>query len=411
MKALIISIGDELLIGQTVNTNAAFIADELNKAGINVSAIYTIGDKREDIFYALHNSAKNAEITIITGGLGPTNDDITKKTLSEFFSSPLVLNESSLKNIEALFSRHGWALNEINRKQAELPKNCIPLKNELGTAPGMWFTENGKHYISLPGVPFEMKNILLNEVLPKLKELNLSGSVIHKTILTTGIGESALAERIRDWEEKLPGNIKLAYLPEPGIVKLRLSCYENITGNAEKLIIQKIKALNEFAKDFIFGFGDETLQQVAGKLLINKQQSLTTAESCTGGYLAHLITSVPGSSKYFKGSVIAYENKVKTEVLGVDESLINSYGTVSKDVVIAMAERAKNLLKSDYALATSGIAGPDGGTPEKPVGTVWVALATPEYTIAEKLMLGNDRERNIIRASVYALNMLRKALV
>lgn len=411
MKAVIISIGDELLIGQTINTNAAFIAAELNNSGIMVSRIITIADKKDDISDALNNVPHDTELVIITGGLGPTNDDITKKTLCEYFSSKLITHEPSLRHIEQMFAARGYELTEVNIKQAEVPDNCIPLHNELGTAPGMWFTKDNRYYISLPGVPFEMKVMLINEVLPRFKKLQSSSSVIHKVILTTGIGESGLAERISNWEAQLPKNIRLAYLPEPGIVKLRLSCYEEGLLNAEKIVDEEIEKLNKLIPELVFGYDNDTLQYVIGKLLKERSEYLATAESCTGGYLAHLITSVPGSSNYYKGSVIAYDNKVKCEVLGVDEKLMTENGAVSREVVTAMAEGAKRILKSEYALATSGIAGPDGGTPQKPVGTVWVALATPEFTLAEKLQLGTDRERNIIRASIHALNMLRKALV
>lgn len=411
MNAAIISIGDELLIGQTVNTNASFIAEKLNHAGFLVKNIFTVGDNSNDIFYALQQAAQHCKLIIITGGLGPTNDDITKSTLCEYFQSGLMLHKPSLKNIQKLFYKRGVEVSEINRKQAELPDNCKVIKNAMGTAPGMWFQKNKIHYISMPGVPFEMKNMLCNEIIPKLLKLNISIPIIHKTILTIGVGESALAEQIKEWEMNLPDDIKLAYLPEPGIVKLRLSCYNATPAKTAKLIESEIKKLKKLIPEIIFGSENDTLQGVIGSMLINHKASLSTAESCTGGYIAHLITSVPGSSAYYKGSVVAYDNYVKIQTLGIDENLIRLHGAVSKEVVIAMAQGVKQLLKTDYAIATSGIAGPDGGTADKPIGTVWIALATPETVFTEKLMLGGDRERNIRRASLLALNLLRKKLL
>ncbi|HNW68956.1 MAG TPA: competence/damage-inducible protein A [Bacteroidales bacterium] len=410
MTASIISIGDELLIGQTVNTNASFIASELNNAGIIVKSVYTIADIREDILLTLKQASQQAEFIIITGGLGPTKDDITKNALCEYFHSKLVLHQPSLKNIQELFYKRGVTVTGVNRDQALIPNNCKPIKNAVGTAPGMWFQKDKKHIISMPGVPFEMKAMLTDEIIPALAKLRISTPIVHKTLLTTGIGESALAELISDWEINLPSTIKLAYLPEPGIVKLRLSCYNAADPKTKRMIDAQVKKLRSLIPDLIFGVENDTLQSVVGKMLLKKTATLSTAESCTGGLIAHMITSVSGSSKYYKGSVIAYDNAVKTGVLGIDPKLIRKHGAVSEEVVKAMAFGAQKLLKTDYALSTSGIAGPDGGTPEKPVGTVWIALATPKKIIAEKLMLGNDRERNIRRASLAAMNLLRKHL-
>jgi len=411
MIASIISIGDELLIGQTVNTNASFIASELNNAGIPVKSVYTIADSREDILYALQQASQQASLILITGGLGPTNDDITKNALCEYFHSKLVLHQPSLKNIQELFYKRGAIVTGVNRNQALIPHNCNPIKNSMGTAPGMWFQKDKKHFISMPGVPFEMKAMMTDEIIPALIKLSISKPIVHKTLLTTGIGESALAELISEWENNLPSTIKLAYLPEPGIVKLRLSCYDAADAKTKRMIDTQVKKIKRLIPDLIFGVENDTLQSVTGKMLLKKNATLSTAESCTGGLIAHLITSVPGSSKYYKGSVIAYDNAIKTKILGINAKLIKKHGAVSEEVVRAMAVGAQKLLKTDYALATSGIAGPDGGTPEKPVGTVWIALATPEKVIAEKLMLGNDRGRNIQRASLAALNLLRKQLL
>lgn len=411
MIASIISIGDELLIGQTVNTNASFIASELNFAGIPVKSVYTIADNREDILLTLKQASQQAGLIMITGGLGPTKDDITKNALCEYFHSKLVLHQPSLQNIQELFYRRGTKVTGVNRDQALIPHNCKAIKNAMGTAPGMWFQKDKKHFISMPGVPFEMKAMMTDEIIPALIKLHISTPIVHKTLLVTGIGESALAERISEWENNLPSGIKLAYLPEPGIVKLRLSCYDAKDSKTKSIIDTQVKKIKKIIPDLIFGVENDTLQSVTGKLLLKKHATLSTAESCTGGLIAHMITSVSGSSKYYKGSVVAYDNAVKTEILCIDPKLIRKYGAVSEEVVRAMALGVQKLLKTDYALSTSGIAGPDGGTREKPVGTVWIALATPEKVIAEKLMLGNHRERNIRRASLAALNLLRKHLL
>ncbi len=411
MIAEIISIGDELLIGQIVNTNASFIAAELNLAGIIVRRITTIGDTRDEILSALHHASQYANLVIITGGLGPTNDDITKHTLCEYFDSHLVLHQESLDNIRDIFCKRGYGLTERNRLQAELPHNCTAFSNPLGTAPGMWFEKNAIHYISMPGVPFEMKKMLMDEVLPAFERLGVTKSIIHKTIYTIGLGESALADRIKNWEEQLPADIKLAYLPEPGIVKLRLSTYDSDAENPKEAITIEINKLKGLIPELIFGYDKDTIQKVVGELLLKFGKCVATAESCTGGYIAHLITSVAGSSAYYKGSVVAYDNAVKVETLGVDEKLIQLHGAVSQEVVSAMAQGVQRILKTDYAIATSGIAGPDGGTTEKPVGTIWIAIACQSKVYAEKFLLGDDRERNIRRASLFALNMLRKELI
>jgi nicotinamide-nucleotide amidase len=410
MLAEIITIGDELLIGQIVNTNASFIAAELNLSGIRVKRITTIADSGEEILAALHAIDVTTELVMITGGLGPTNDDITKKMLCEFFGSHLVLNEKSLADITEMFRKRGWEVSETNRRQAELPHNCRAVRNTEGTAPGMWFRQDNRHYISMPGVPFEMKKMLTEEILPELKKSGSLKPFIHKTVLTMGIGESALADRIKDWEEALPEHIKLAYLPEPGIVKLRLSSYDTKVENPLQAIDHEIEKLLNIIPGLVFGYGKDSIQAVVGRMLKQLNQTVSTAESCTGGTIAQLITSVAGSSAYYKGSVVAYDNAVKSETLGVDPNLITAHGAVSEKVVRAMAAGVRQKLHTDYAIATSGIAGPDGGSTEKPVGTTWIALATPSTVMAEKFMLGDDRERNIKRASLFALNMLRKEL-
>ncbi|MEI6123353.1 MAG: competence/damage-inducible protein A [Bacteroidota bacterium] len=411
MVTEIISIGDELLIGQIVNTNASFIATELNLAGIIVKRIIMIGDTRDEILAALNHASEYAELVILTGGLGPTNDDITKNTLCEYFNSHLVLDQKSLDDITSLFEIRGFSVTERNRMQAELPHNCRIIRNPVGTAPGMWFKKNHVQYISIPGVPFEMKKMLLDEIMPELKKSSAPNAIFHKTVYTIGMGESALADRIKNWEEQLLGHIKLAYLPEPGIVKLRLSNYTSDIGNPEEQIETEIRKLQLLIPELIFGYNKDTIQEVVGRLLKENEKSVSTAESCTGGYVAHLFTSVPGSSNYYKGTIVAYDNSVKINCLGIDPNLIQLHGAVSEEVVTAMARQVKQFLNSDYAIATSGIAGPDGGTLDKPVGTTWIAIATPEKIFAQKFLFGLNRERNIRQAALHALNLLRKELI
>ena len=412
MIAEIISIGDELLIGQVVNTNASWIAEQLNLAGIEVQQITTISDKREQILKILARAYLRSDIILITGGLGPTKDDITKQTLCEFFNTSLVFNNEAYEQIYELFKARGFKVTELNRQQAELPANCIPLKNKNGTAPGMWFNKDGKIFVSMPGVPFEMKPMITEQVIPRLRKFYKTGFIIHKTILTQGIGESFLTEIISDWEKNLPENFSLAYLPQPGIVRLRITA----KGNNKEKLIQEINSfsgkLQEIIPDLIFGYEKDTLEEITGKLLKDKNQTLSTAESCTGGYISHLITSVPGSSNYYIGSVIAYSNQIKESLLGVKNKTLIDNGAVSKQVVTEMALGVQQKFKTDYAIATSGIAGPDGGTEKKPVGTTWIAIATPgKKVIAKKYLFGEQRGRNIRKAALTALNMLRKELI
>jgi nicotinamide-nucleotide amidase len=411
MTAEIITIGDELLIGQVVDTNSAWMAEQLNLVGIRVHQITSISDSREHILCTLTDAETRADVILITGGLGPTKDDITKVTLCEYFDTELVFNEEAFKNVESLFKLRGFPVTALNRKQAEIPANCTPLKNINGTAPGMWFEREGKIIVSMPGVPFEMKAMVIDQILPLLSK-KLNGSfIVHTTVMTQGVGESFLAKTIEDWETQLPENIKLAYLPQPGIVRLRVTA---IGGNKADLTEQleiEIAKLKVIIPDLIFGYNDEMLEQVVGRLLKSRSKSLSTAESCTGGYIAHLITSVPGSSEYFKGSIISYANEVKMDELGVKPASLEQHGAVSEDVVKQMASGVREKLNTDYALATSGIAGPDGGTEEKPVGTTWIALVTPEKVIAQKFLFGEHRGRNIRKAALAALNMLRVELL
>ncbi|MEI7982456.1 MAG: competence/damage-inducible protein A [Bacteroidota bacterium] len=416
MKVEIINIGDELLIGQVINTNAAWMAEQLNLSGFAVVRFTVISDLRQDILDALAEAGKRAEIVLISGGIGPTKDDITKTTLCEFFNTPLVFDEGAYRDIEIFFALRGYQVTELNRKQAELPENCISLPNKLGTARGMWFEKErdttGKTiFVSMPGVPFEMNEMMINEVIPRLQKSFLTPFIIHKTLLTQGIGESFLAAAIEPWENNLPENIKLAYLPQPGMVRLRL------TGTAahEKELIHQVDAaitdLIPLISEHFFGYDDETLEEVVGKLLLAKGKTLATAESCTGGYIAHLITSIPGSSRYFKGSMVAYSNEIKEELLFVSPDILSKFGAVSEETVMEMAVSAQTQFNADYVIATSGIAGPDGGTTEKPVGTTWIAIATPEEIFARKYLFGDSRGRNIRRTALQALALLRKNMI
>jgi len=416
MNVEIINIGDELLIGQVVNTNAAWMAEQLNLHGFPVIRISVVSDDRDHILNALAEAESRSGVVLISGGIGPTKDDITKTTLCEFFGTRLIFNEEAFHDIEILFRRRGFNVTELNRKQADLPENCIAIPNKLGTARGMWFekdrAEGGKTlFISLPGVPFEMKAMMTDEVIPRLKKVIRPQSIYHKTILTQGIGESFLAALIGAWETFLPSHIRLAYLPQPGIVRLRLTG----TGVDGLLLRRQIKAevakLEKIIPEYIFGYDEETLEEIVGSLLKAAGATLSTAESCTGGYIAHLLTRIPGSSAYFKGSVVAYANELKEEILGVRPETLSEHGAVSEQVVLEMAAGAQRLLKTDYVIAVSGIAGPDGGTAEKPPGTTWIAVAGTDGAFAKHYLFGDNRERNIRRTALQALNMLRKAIL
>ncbi len=411
MKAVIITIGDELLIGQTVDTNSAWIGSVLSLAGFDIFKKITIHDNRTDILIALAEASGKANVVIITGGLGPTSDDITKPALCEFFNTRLVMNNEVLAMVESMMRRRNFPMNENNRKQAEVPESCIVLTNAAGTAPGMWFEKDRTIFISLPGVPAEMKYIMTHHVMPALKKQFTSQFIIHRNIMTYGAPEARLAEMLTGFEEALPECVKIAYLPSSGIIKLRLTGTGTDQGKIEESVDEQATKLYSIIPDLIYGENEESLEMVIGRLLRHKRKTICTAESCTGGNIAHMITSVPGSSYYFKGSVIAYANSIKTELLGIDEKVIEKHGAVSEAVVTLMAEAARRLLKADFAVATSGIAGPDGGTEEKPVGTLWTAVASESGTIAEKHTLGTDRMNNIIRFTIVALNMLRKQII
>ncbi len=410
MKSEIISIGDELLIGQVVNTNSAWMAQELNKIGISVIRITSIADDHAEIINALNEASQRADIILITGGLGPTKDDITKLALCDYFKSPLVFDQSSFDNIQRIFTLRGYTMTEINKKQAEIPACAESLLNIHGTAPGMLFRLNGKIYLSLPGVPFEMKALMSDHIIPMLQKIS-DRVIIHKTILTQGVGESFLADRIEKWELSLPSYVKLAYLPQPGIVRLRLSATGTSKDNLQKEIDKYIEQLYKLIPEYIFGEDDDNLETIVGRILIEKKLTLSTAESCTGGYIAHLITSIPGSSLYYNGSVVSYSNQSKVQTLNVNPNTLDQFGAVSGETVVEMAEGAKRAFSTDCSIAVSGIAGPDGGTPDKPVGTVWIAVSVPNKDIlVKKFLFGEHRERNIRRSALSALDLLRKQL-
>jgi nicotinamide-nucleotide amidase len=410
--ASIITIGDELLIGQTIDTNSAWMAQELNKLGIWVRRRVAVGDVREEIWNALNEESTYAEIILITGGLGPTADDITKPLLCEYFGGKMVVNEGALENVKTIFQKYlSRPLLEVNLKQAEVPDVCTVIQNKRGTAPGMWFEKAGKIFISMPGVPNEMKGMMTDYVLPRLPGIFTLPAVVHRTLLTAGIGESFLSERIKDFENALPSHIKLAYLPNYGMVRLRLTATGSDRDKITNEVDEQFNALQQQLQDVMVINEDKTLEEAVGILLAKNNQTVATAESCTGGYIAHLLTSIPGSSKYFMGGVVSYDNSIKQKLLAVNADTLNTVGAVSEETVLEMANGAKALINTDYAVAVSGIMGPTGGTDEKPVGTVWVAVSGKTITKAQQFFVRYNRERNIEITAIHALNMLRNLIV
>ncbi|MBV5315407.1 MAG: competence/damage-inducible protein A [Prolixibacteraceae bacterium] len=407
MKAELITIGDEILIGQIVDTNSAWMGKQLNLHGIEVYQVTSVHDDHDHILTALANAENNVDLVLITGGLGPTKDDITKKCLCEYFNTELVFHPEVLEHVQSLLSARNVTINKLNRDQALLPAGCTVLHNSAGTASGMWFERSNTIFVSMPGVPFEMEAIMTEEVFPRLTQLGIMQSIVHKTVLTIGLPESMLAERIEKWESALPSFIKLAYLPSQMMVRLRLSGYGTDQILIEEEIARQVKELLTIIPDHVFGFDDENLGIVIGRMLAESGKTLALAESCTGGNIAQFITSNSGSSAYFKGGVVAYSNEIKNKLLNVPMELIDIYGAVSQQVAEAMALGALNALNSDYAVATTGIAGPDGGSTEKPVGTVWIAVAGPSGVKSNLYNFKHNRERNIIRTTHTALNLLR----
>jgi nicotinamide-nucleotide amidase len=411
MKAEIVSIGDEILIGQVVNSNASYISEALTGQGITVTRHMTIADDFDDIVQVLMETEKRTDLVILTGGLGPTSDDITKQTLAEYFNCRLVENQEALNRIRGFLSRRNVEMNKLNRAQAMLPDNCIIIPNRYGTASGMWFSRNDTQYLSLPGVPYEMEAMMSGYVLPRLKKQYDLPSIVHKTLLVQGIAESHLAGMLQEFEKTLPEEIKIAYLPSPGRVRLRLTSSGKDEKTVKALIEKEIdRLLPHIPGGHFYGFEDEQLERIVGALLRRKKKTLALAESCTGGNIAHMITSVPGSSNYFLGSVVAYADAIKREVLGVKETTLLDHGAVSRQVVEEMATGIRKRYGADYSIATSGIAGPDGGTPEKPVGTTWIAVASEDKIQTALFNLGEHRGRNIQKASMTGLNMLRRLI-
>jgi len=404
MIVSIISIGDELLIGQTVNTNASWLGRELSLLGARIKEVITISDDEHAIRKAIDHS--ECDLCLVTGGLGPTKDDRTKKVLAEYFEMPLVLHEPTFQHIALFFERRNRPMLQGNRDQAMLPKGCEILPNILGTAAGMWLEAKGKSVISLPGVPYEMKEIFKTEIVPRLHQRFALNALYHRTILTQGMGESFLSERLADWETSLENaGLSLAYLPSPGMVKLRIGSYR---GKQDEALIQdKIMALNTIIPELIVGYGEDTVASVVGKKLIHLGASLGTVESCTAGNLAAKIIEVPGSSAYFRGSLLTYQTALKTELLSISSTFITKHDVVSEAVAKEMAAEGRRRLNVDYCLSTTGIMGPSKGDSLHPVGTVWVGLASADEVIAKCFTFGENRERNIEMASLYALNTLR----
>ena len=412
MKATIVTIGDEILIGQIVDTNSAFIAKSLDRIGVEINEMLSISDNKQHILDTLSQLQNKVDLVIITGGLGPTKDDITKKTLCDYFEDTLVVNievEAHVTQlIEGFYKR---PISQINKDQALVPSQCIVLKNQFGTAPGMWMKKENTVFISLPGVPFEMKDIVESVIIPKIIEEYKRPYIIHKTILTYGQGESLVAERIENWENNLPEFIKLAYLPSPGRVRLRLSARGVNKAILEAAIEENVKSLDAIIHDIIVGFEEEeTIEVVVGKILSEQQKTIATAESCTGGKIAEILSSVSGASKYYKGSVVCYATEVKVDVLGISEELIKEHSVVSFEVAKTMAIAIKKLMKTDYAIATTGNAGPSKGDSKAEIGTVFIALATPNDVIVEEFNFGQPREKVIDRAVNKSLEMLKKEI-
>ena len=411
MRATIITIGDEILIGQIVDTNSASISRKLNASGITIASKLSIGDTAEAITEAVERAIAECDITIITGGLGPTKDDITKHTLARIFNSELIYNETEGEHVRTLLERRGIAFTDLNRGQAMLPACCTVLHNAHGTAPGMWFdTPNGGVVVSLPGVPFEMEHLMDDEVIPRLKARYALKSIVHRTLITRGIPESILAERIAPWEDALPEHLHLAYLPAPNVVRLRLSAYDVEGETTEAEITAQFDTLRTIIGDNIVGYEGSTLEQQIHEILTARGERLAVAESCTGGTIASKFTAMAGASAYFMAGVVSYSNEAKHDILGVSWESLNTYGAVSEQVAREMAEGMRRVAHADYAIATTGIAGPTGGSEAKPVGTVWMAVATPTKTIAVMRNSGTDRGQIISRASAYAIEMLYNEL-
>ncbi len=405
--AELLTIGDEILYGQIVDTNSQWMSVELDKIGVKVIRKTTVGDQEEEILTAFAEAEKRADVILITGGLGPTSDDLTKPLLAKYFNCGLEINEEALAEVTEFFKSRGRELTELNKQQAALPTSCEKITNPVGTAPGMWFNKGNKVFMSMPGVPHEMKKMMTEQVLPRIAKKYELPVIYHKIIRTIGVGESFLAEKISGWEKKLPDHLRLAYLPSLGEVKLRLTGFGNSLSELEKDSNDQIVKLKDLAGDYIYGYGDTPIEAVIGNTLREKKLTLSVAESCTGGYLSHLITSVPGCSDYFLGSIIPYAYEIKMRQLDVKPETLEKYGAVSEQTIIEMANIVRAKFNTDIGVATSGIAGPGGATPDKPLGTVWIAYSDKHHTITRKLQLSKDRMINIRMASMAVLNLIR----
>ena len=414
MQAEIITIGDEILIGQIVDSNSAFISKELNKIGVSVYQITSVQDDREHILTSMKEAGERSSVVIVTGGLGPTKDDVTKHALCEFFEDELVRNDAVLRHIEELFKKYiSTPISDLNREQAMVPSKATVLHNEFGTAPGLWIKKGGTAYVSLPGVPYEMRNLITKAVLPKIVEEYERPHIVHKTIMTYGLGESAIAEKLEDWENNLPSLIKFAYLPSLGSVRLRLSAKGHDKDALMAVIEEQVKKLYPLIGDIIYGEEEEDgrIEKQIGTLLTDKKMTLATAESFTGGSIAERITAVPGASNYFKGSMVCYATEAKVSLLGVPQELIDEHTVVSEEVAIAMANNVKKKLKADFSIATTGNAGPTKGDSDADVGTVYIAISTPKGTFAQKFVMGKHRERVVKKSVNKAFELLYKEIL
>lgn len=411
MDVQIITIGDEILIGQIIDTNSAWIGQLLNKHGFRISKIVTVGDGEKEIFDAIENSMNESDLVLMTGGLGPTKDDITKKVIANYFGVEMKFSDETWEKIQKFFKHIGRTTTPAHREQCYMPSNVHLLYNKMGTAPGMWFDKNNKVLISMPGVPYEMKYLMEHHVLPKIKDFFSTTPIAHRTIRTAGMGESRIAERVEKIESNLPDFIKLAFLPNLGHVRLRLTGMHESETKLNQILDKKVKELEAEISDIVYAIEDISLEEVVGIKLVEKEMTVSTAESCTGGFISHRLTSISGSSAYFNGSVIAYSNAVKINQLGVSEKTLEQHGAVSEATVKEMVQGSLKLLNTDFAIATSGIAGPTGGTPNKPVGTIWIAVGNKEEIKTLKLQLGKHRLKNIEYTSNMALNLLYKFLI
>ena len=410
-KAEILTIGDEILYGQTLDTNSHWISGELDKLSIKVIRKTTVPDLEEEILTALAEAEHRADVVLITGGLGPTSDDLTKPTLAKYFNVPLVLNEQTLEELKERYEKAGRELNELNKGQAIEPEGSTKIYNQLGTATGIWMEKNDTVFVSMPGVPFEMKGMMEDEILPRLQEKYIEGEVYHKMIRTSGIPESTLAEKISDWEANLPSHIKLAYLPTLSQVKLRLTAIGTERNQIVQEVDQQVEKCLPLIEKYVYATENIEIEERVGQMLREQGKTISCAESCTGGYLSHLLTTIPGSSDYFQGTYVAYSYDIKEIALDVDHKILQEKGAVSEEVVAQMAENVRRVFGTSIGVALSGIAGPGGATEDKPVGTVWIAYSDESTTIAKKFIFSKDRQINIKLSAIVALNIVRRQLV